>query len=66
MTTAVQDAGPMGSRFVDFPSAEGLSPIQGIMGGVAAARRRLVLFIVLVHEIQLDLIVILLLFWVFL
>ena len=36
--------GPSGSRFVDFPSAMGLQPIQGCNGGAAAARQRHVFF----------------------
>jgi len=35
-----QGAGPPGPRFVDFPCARGLQPIQGFNGGAAAARQR--------------------------
>jgi hypothetical protein len=42
----MQGGGPSeGSRFVDFPSAMGLRPIQGCRGGgAAAARQRHVFF----------------------
>jgi hypothetical protein len=38
-TTAVLGGGSPELRFVDFPSARGLLPIQGSSGGAAAARR---------------------------
>jgi hypothetical protein len=43
-TTAVLGGGSPELRFVDFPSARGLLPIQGSSGGAAAARQRHVVF----------------------
>jgi hypothetical protein len=51
MTMAMQGGGSLESRMVDFPSVEGLRPIQGVMGGVAAARRQHLLFIINVIKI---------------
>ena len=52
-----QDGGSSGPRSDDFPSAEGLCPVQGQGGGVAAAHRRSVLFVVEDVGSQLDLFV---------
>jgi hypothetical protein len=43
--------GSLESRIIDFSSAEGLLSIQGVMGGVAAAHWRHVLFIINILEI---------------
>ena len=58
----MQGGGPSGSRFVDFPSAMGLRPIQGCRGGAAAARQRHVFFDAVVFVILKDLFVIFLSF----
>jgi hypothetical protein len=42
--SALQGGGSLEPRTVDFPSAMGLSPIQGCSGGAAAARRQSVFF----------------------
>ena len=42
-TASMQGGGSLELRTVDFPSAMGLSPIQGCSGGAAAARRQSVL-----------------------
>ena len=62
MAVELQGGGPLGSRFVDFPSVEGLRLLQGL-GGVAAARRRHVLLLVNGIGFQLDFVVISCLFW---
>jgi hypothetical protein len=54
MAIAVQSGGSSELRFIDFPSAEELLPIQGRSGGVAAAHRRHVLFMADHIRIQLD------------
>ncbi|KAK1693377.1 hypothetical protein QYE76_010074 [Lolium multiflorum] len=51
MALELQGGGFSEPRFVDFPSVEGLPPIKGVCGGVAAARRRHVLFFVNVVEV---------------
>jgi hypothetical protein len=38
METAVQGGGSLELRFIDFPSTKGLLTIQGLCGGVTAAR----------------------------
>jgi hypothetical protein len=48
MAVAMYGGGSLESRIIDFPPAEGLRPI---MGGVAAARWRHLLFIINVLKI---------------
>ncbi|KQK13673.2 hypothetical protein BRADI_1g11757v3 [Brachypodium distachyon] len=61
-----QDGGSPEPRTDDFPTAQGLLPIQDMSGGVAAARHRHVLSVVHEAGIQKNLLVILSLFWIFL
>jgi hypothetical protein len=51
MAIAMYGGGSLESRIIDFSSAEGLLSIQGVMGGVAAAHWRHVLFIINILEI---------------
>jgi hypothetical protein len=53
-TTAMQGGGSPDLRFIDFPSAMGLLPIQGCSGGAVAARQRHVFFGTGVIEVLRD------------
>ena len=64
MASAEQDGGSPEPRFDDFPSAEGLLPIQGLSGAAAAARHRHVLVVGGGIEIQKGFFVIFSLFWI--
>jgi hypothetical protein len=65
-TMAMLGGGSPELRFVDFPSARGLLPIQGSSGGAAAARQRHVVFGAGVIEVQRNLSVIFCFVWAFL
>ena len=57
MASERQGGGSSEPRIDDFPSAEGLPPIQGVSGAAAAARHRHVLFVFGGVEFQRDFVV---------
>jgi hypothetical protein len=63
MALKMQGGGSSELRTVDFPSAEGCLPFQGLRGGGAAPRRRKVFVVFHGIKTQKDSVVIYALFW---
>jgi hypothetical protein len=66
LASAALDGGSPGPSFVDFPSAEGLLPIQGTSGAAAAAHRRYIFVVILVNRVQRGYLIIFSYLWTFL